>query len=409
MNTRKKILWLSPHVPYDKVQHAGGKNHNYYVKFFQRTGKYDIHLLSQCMRADIDRIDLKEAGIAFSAVILDAHPMKNKVRQVIDKITYYQPLDRYAGACETCERKYMREMIRSYAESGEVPDIIIAQWTFSIFFLKELKTLYPAAICVAIEEDVTFLNYQRRIGSATSLVGKWFWSTRTHVMKQEELKILRDADITVVNNPKDEKLLLETGYPKEKLFTSTLYFDHYQSCRDRRIRMNRILFWGAMSRPENYNTAIWLIDRVLPLLPDEIELIVAGANPPSVLKKRDSERIHITGFVEDPQKLFDESICLAAPLTGGAGMKVKVLEALSAGLPILTNEIGAEGIGMKPGRDYLHCETPEEYVASIRRIMEDRQFAKTIGENGRQFVLEHFDLDRKLNDLITRIENCQHT
>ena len=70
--------------------------------------------------------------------------------------------------------------------------------------------------------------------------------------------------------------------------------------------------------------------------------------------------ITVTGFVKEISKYFEQSLCLVAPLVLGAGIKIKVLEAMSAGLPVLTNQIGIEGIPAQNGIHYYYCERPQE-------------------------------------------------
>ena len=79
----------------------------------------------------------------------------------------------------------------------------------------------------------------------------------------------------------------------------------------------------------------------------------------------------------------------------GAGIKVKVLEAMSAGVPVLTNDIGIEGIGCRNGREYWHCQRAEEYADRILWMEEHTCEAAKIAENGRKYIEENFDLEKK--------------
>ena len=82
-----------------------------------------------------------------------------------------------------------------------------------------------------------------------------------------------------------------------------------------------------MSRPENYLSAIWFIDNVMPLLKsDNYRFVILGSRPPEELKKRECTKIVITGFVESIVPYFEKSMCMVAPLVLGAGIKVKIIE-----------------------------------------------------------------------------------
>ena len=95
-----------------------------------------------------------------------------------------------------------------------------------------------------------------------------------------------------------------------------------------------------------------------------------------------------------------ESLCLAAPLVLGAGIKVKILEALASGLPVLTNEIGIEGIPAVDGRDYFFCETPKEYADRIRGLLEQKHDVAMMAKNAKMLIQEHFDYEKSCRDFI---------
>ena len=134
------------------------------------------------------------------------------------------------------------------------------------------------------------------------------------------------------------------GMNEEKIQWLVPYYSNMSGCA-RKSNNRDILFFGAMSRPENYLSAIWFIENVMPLLNDlDVRFVIVGSKPPEELKRFKSDRIVITGFVNDTLPYFESSMCLVAPLVLGAGIKVKILEAMSSGIPVLTNDIGIEGI-----------------------------------------------------------------
>ena len=158
-----------------------------------------------------------------------------------------------------------------------------------------------------------------------------------------------------------------------------------------------ILFFGAMSRPENSLSAIWFIENVMPLISDlDIRFVILGSNPTTELKNFQSERIIITGFVESIVPYFESAVCLVAPLVLGAGIKVKILEGLSSGCPVITNQIGIEGIHAKDGIEYVFASEPTEYEKAIREAVSGG--LERIGLSGRQFIQKEYDLDKSFNE-----------
>ena len=105
------------------------------------------------------------------------------------------------------------------------------------------------------------------------------------------------------------------------------------------------------------------------------------------------------------QNILAAAVCLVAPLKLGAGIKVKILEAMSAGIPVLTNEIGIEGIEAVNEKEYILCSSPDEYADSIRRLLSDRHLGKNYLLNSKRFIKKKYHMASRLDDLINIIEN----
>ena len=398
---KKEILWISPYAPYDTVAHGGGKTHNFYIKYFQKSGLFDITLLSMCMKDEADKLDLDQYGIKNQICILDSTKLQRLSRLLISGIAYRNPYDRYGGGCLPYERSQIVKKIKKYGESGKQPDIIILHWTFSLMLYELVKEWFPRSYIAVIEEDVTFLNYIRKAIGDDSYAH--FWRKRASIMKRKELSLLSQCALTVTNNPKDTALLVENGIQQGKIFTSAPYFDNYGEL-ERKPNRKDVIFYGAMSRPENYLSAQWFIENVMPELDPATRFVIIGGTPDSSLKQYESERVLLTGYVQDVSEWFAGCLCMAAPLVGGAGIKIKVLEAMSAGIPVLTNSIGIEGIGAVDGHDYLHCEKPGEYIFYINRMVSGQYNTESISKNARQFIRKNYNLPERLDELIDRMQ-----
>lgn len=156
------------------------------------------------------------------------------------------------------------------------------------------------------------------------------------------------------------------------------------------------MFFGAMFRPENYESCIWFIENVFNKILEvdkSFKFFIVGGNPNKKLYKYSNENIIITGFVDDVREYFNKSLCMVVPLLSGAGIKIKVLEGMSAGLPILTNEIGIEGIPAS-NNDFIYCNNPDEYFEGIFSLKNDINKAKNIGDSAKEFIKENFNLDK---------------
>lgn len=391
-----EFLWFSAMAPYNSVNHAGGKTHNFYTKSFSGDDRYHVTLLTYCLPEEAVKVEteFQELGIDTELVVHPSNMLAKLFWKAMNAETILNPFNRYCGLTRNQTAIRMIHRLREMKKRGYDPDVILLHWTQINLLAEKVKGIYPNAKIIEMEVDVTYLGYERRRNTAENPVQKAFWNYRFQKMKQKELKSLTFANGVIVNNTKDSNLLLSENV-KAPIF---IWAPFFQSLKDvfRGDEISQdILFYGAMSRDENWKSAIWFVENVMPLIQDlDIRFLIVGSHPDAHLLKYESEKVHILGFVEDIKPLFEHSLCLAAPLVLGAGIKVKIIEALSSGLPVLTNNIGIEGIPANDGIDYFHCEHPEEYADVIKKLYYREINTNEISRNGRKLVSDKLDYNK---------------
>lgn len=392
----KKLLWISSSVPYDSVAHAGGKIHNFYLKKLHQQNLFDIKLLSFCAPREIPKLDLDKYGIEHELVYWRRSGVKRFIWGAIIRITENNPFNRYANFTNGFIEWGVLTKLRKFKREGYKPDIIILQWTQVVLLIAKVKKMYPDAKIVAIEEDVSFLSYERKMKAATGFVNRLLWKRKYKKLKKIEIESLKLADLVINNNYKDQRLLESTAAG----VNTWVWCPYFQSMLDVQYQRENydILFYGAMEREENWKSAIWFIENVFNKLDEKYSFVVIGNRPNPILKKYESERIHILGFVEDIKPYFEKSLCLVAPLVLGAGVKIKILEGLSSGIPVLTNKIGIEGIPANDQREYYFCETAEDYINAIKRL-ENKDTSIAMSESAKKFIAENYNYDRDALEL----------
>lgn len=156
-----------------------------------------------------------------------------------------------------------------------------------------------------------------------------------------------------------------------------------------------ILSMATMYWPPNVDSVLWFEREVLPLIRREIPdapFWVLGKGPPAKVRALAQDPlIEITGYVEDPTTYLQQSALLVVPLRAGGGMRVKILEALARGLPVVSTTIGAEGIAVESGTHLLIADEPADFAQAVIRILRDRTFADRLAETGRQHALMRYD------------------
>jgi glycosyltransferase involved in cell wall biosynthesis len=153
----------------------------------------------------------------------------------------------------------------------------------------------------------------------------------------------------------------------------------------------RVLFVGSMSYGPNEDAALWLAREVLPLLRSRfgqrVLLQLVGRRPgPAVQALQSLPGIVVTGAVDAVAPWYRQADVVVAPVRWGSGTRLKVLEALAHGLPVVVTPFAAEGLDLHDGRDMLLASTPGDFAAACARLLEDGDLARRLGNSGRAVV-----------------------
>lgn len=158
-----------------------------------------------------------------------------------------------------------------------------------------------------------------------------------------------------------------------------------------------VLTLGTLHYAPNAEGIRWFVREVFPLIRRGLpgaRLTIVGKNPPADLLRAAREggpSVTVTGFVEDLVPYLRRSGVVVVPVLSGSGMRVRILEALSRALPVVTTTIGAEGIAARPGADLLLADTPEEFAGAVMRVLREPQTAARLSANGRRLVEARYD------------------
>lgn len=386
--TKKNILFISMLPPIQSSRGAGEKTFHFYFEKFVNDENFDTRLITCALYSDHVDVEKELVGIE-KKIIYWNYPDENKLAKLINIESKLNPFNRNANLTSNLTELRIIEALDEYIKDNFKPEIIILEWTEMVVLARTIKKKYPEILLIASEHDVTFIGYERKSDYYKGLKGL-FWKIKYILEKRTELKALKACDLVLPHNANNKEILIQNGIKADKIFGLVPYYNNMSDLSRSNID-NTILFYGAMNRMENSISAKWFIKEVMPLLQDiDCQFVILGSNPDKELKSLQSEKIVITGFVEDIRPFFNRAKCFVAPLQLGAGIKIKVLEALSSGIPVITNEIGIEGIPVQREIDFYLCKTANQYSEVIHSIFSDYSKCKSIGENGKMKMLDHF-------------------
>lgn len=233
------------------------------------------------------------------------------------------------------------------------------------------------------------------------LLGEYEKTQESRLVKQaEEFRLLEESiwkKVDVVYYPSaSETAAVKEAVPSVVSRTVPLYyFDETEVMPGRNLRQrDDLLFVAGFGHPPNVDAAKWLVNEIFPRIKRQrpgATLTLAGSNPTDEVKALASESVRVTGYLSDValDGLYKRAGVAVVPLRFGAGVKGKVLEALSQALPMVTTSVGVQGLDGLDAVVPVH-DDPQAIADSIVRIMTDDKYWDQVSVEGRAFVLARF-------------------
>lgn len=222
----------------------------------------------------------------------------------------------------------------------------------------------PVGIKFLMAHDVIVQKYSRKPGIFNKISKIFCYLSEKFILTRANANILCFSE-------KDRRLIREYYglesckidlFLEEKI--RQLTYDHLESS-------GKFVFYGAWGRNENSEGLEWFVDNVMPLVNKDIffDIIGTGLNDKLKLKLMKHTNMTLLGFVDNPYPIIASSSGLIAPLFQGAGVKVKVIESLACGTPVIGTKVAFEGIDFVKTDYMLECATPEEYLKSLNQLI----------------------------------------
>ena len=160
---------------------------------------------------------------------------------------------------------------------------------------------------------------------------------------------------------------------------------------------------GAMDWMPNQESIAWLLDEVWPVVHREVpkaHLYLAGRKMPQRWLDTAIDGVTVVGEVPDAMRFIADKQINIVPLLSGSGIRVKIIEAMSAGKVVIATTVAAQGIDYTDGVDMLIADTPADFARQIGRCMADRDFCRSVGAAARELIARCYDGQRLTNELM---------
>jgi len=171
-----------------------------------------------------------------------------------------------------------------------------------------------------------------------------------------------------------------------------------------------LLFIGKMSYAPCADAADYFSYAILPLIKREVEntrLWIVGREPPQkVLNLANGDDIQVTGWVQDVLPYYERCAICVVPLRAGGGTRLKILEAMALGRPVVSTSVGCEGIDVTDGVNILIADYPDDFAEKTVKLLRDENLQRVIAQNARKLVESQYDWDsiaRKMMNILHEV------
>jgi glycosyltransferase involved in cell wall biosynthesis len=275
----------------------------------------------------------------------------------------------------------------------EQPDIIHFESLFAAVYFNTLKEKCKAKFILRTH-NIEHQLWQQR-ASTSNFFKRLALQKQTTMLKKEELSVLHQVD-GIAAIAKNELEFVA----KNNISTPTIWLPSGIDPSTMNSSFGNDFFHlGAMDWSPNRRAVQWFLKNVWSSYPEKKQNILHLAGKGLLEDDYAGFGVKNHGTVVNSERFMSENGIMVVPLFEGSGLRIKILEAGSLGVPIIATAKAVEGIGLTSGTHYFECNSAESFTGAMLLLSNDVSLRRKIGENLRQFVQENFDqneLNRKL-------------
>lgn len=331
--TSNKILFISMHLPSNTVPQAGQKL--VMNKLNKLCAENEVFLISFCNSMEKSYLNLSDYDKCSQVHVFNI-TNSNRLINLLSNPTLPMSV-----AIRNDYR--IRQVIKKILDENEIDAIHIEYEQGSVFIPKgfngEVSVMFHDVISQSLSRfHDSEKNPLKKIIKKIELKRTLEWEGKV-IHAINKIFVLNEKDKKLINSISSESKEIVVEYPE----IAECFYNASRSKRE----SGCFLFWGAMNRRENVDAVLWFYEEMFPDVLKKIphaKFYIVGANPPEEIKRLSSSNVIVTGFVDDPIPHFEVCSVAVVPLRFGAGIKLKTLETIAAGLVTISTSVGSEGI-----------------------------------------------------------------
>ena len=393
----RKILWVCHFLPFPSTGHGALQRTHHLIKRVAKHHQVQLFICTPCQGMDVIT---RELGVHRIFSSTRRNPISQPVtlaKSILSKQTYWDTLF------------YDHTLHKELCKAANTGDTIVI-----------LDTIFLAPYLRGINSERTIINHHNiesllldQRAERTNGIRAAFFSRQGILTRDAEREICPRVKDNLVVSPEDRTRLAEVvGEFRSTIVPNGVDIDYFSNGERAKLsqRPHSLIFAGGMDWYPNKDAMQWMCQDIWPSLSARVSnrtLTVIGRSPPSELKELAAKdpRVVVTGFVDDVRPYIHAAATYICPIRQGGGTRLKILDALALGCPLVATDLAVDGLALADGVHYLRANSVDEMHEALCRLDSDPELGQRISRAGRQHVVERFSWDHIADQLLEVLEN----
>jgi polysaccharide biosynthesis protein PslH len=396
---RKNILIIAADLPLPVISGTTLR----FNKLFNKL-KEEFNLFYAVRFSDVNKKEYMALNKdIINEVIFSVNPRPNYFKKVI--ICIKSLLKVIPPQCEAMYFPSLSKKIREFLEHNNM-DIIHYDHIEYGYYLKDLKDYNCKHVLVI--DDIPSERYYEEYKINKNIINKILLYYTYMLYKNYEKRMIGRFDNIITVSEKNKEKIAKITQKTVEIIENGSEIPNKDIIKTSTGKEFNMMFLGSMMYEPNLYGVLFFLKKVIPLL-DSIDLnyklYIIGGNCTDEIKSCASEKIVVTGFVENLEEYYEKCSVMVAPILSGGGTRTKILEAMGRKTLVISTTKGCEGIDVKDGESILIANNETEFVDSIMKVYDNNELVKKVVEKAHEIAKIKYDWSNIGDKLINYYNN----
>ncbi len=297
--------------------------------------------------------------------------------------------------------------------SGGSFDVVHSTYAQLGPYLSMAKRTDPTVATVLTDIDLVFVTMEREESTRKGAAKLLFASDRKRVSSYVAREWTSFSKIIAMSDVDRQKLLAVQPDLDVAVVPNGVDTAYFAPVGERRADSVKLMFLGGSQHSPNVDAVRYFCDEIygtVRRVAPEVYLEVVGAFDDRLIHD-DTGSVKYTGYVDDVRPFLLDSAMLIVPLRVGGGTRLKILEAMAMGVPVVSTSVGCEGIDAEPQRDIVVADEPDEFARAILNVLNTPALRESLAKNGRDVVERKYgwrQIARRLSEVYVETAGTGH-